>query len=109
LNISRQRLDELARAGRIPRQRIGRSWIYARSDLDAFKQAPRRKGGRSRKAEPADVQTWFEKMLATYRALSEEERQALEEWERTHLDGRSAGTSDWPGWEKYIGKRPEPS
>ncbi len=49
LGVSRQRLDELAELGRIPRRRIGRGWVYARADLDAFKQQPKSKGGRPKK------------------------------------------------------------
>ena len=51
LGVSRQRLDELAEGGRIPRRRIGRGWIYARADLDAFKRQPKSRGGRPRESD----------------------------------------------------------
>lgn len=50
---------------------------------------------------------WYAMMLGAVAAMPERERLALEEWERTHIDGHT-GTSDWPGWEKYIGKKPVP-
>ena len=52
---------------------------------------------------------WYDKMLETSAILSEEEKQAFDAWERTHVDGSGLfSTGDWPGWEKYIGKHPEP-
>ena len=51
---------------------------------------------------------WYGKMVAAYETMSEADRQELHEWERTHLDGRYVGTSDWPGWERLIGKQPDP-
>jgi hypothetical protein len=38
-------------------------------------------------------------------ALTESDRNLrlrLKRWERTHLDGHSIGTSDWPGWQDTI-------
>jgi excisionase family DNA binding protein len=46
LGITRQRLDELAQAGRIRRQRVGRNYVYRRSDLDVFKAEGPGKPGR---------------------------------------------------------------
>ena len=44
-------------------------------------------------------------MVGCYAAMPEEEKSALHAWEAVHVDGSGAlGTSDWPGWEKYIGK-----
>lgn len=51
---------------------------------------------------------WYGKMVNTAKTMPEHERQELKEWERANLDGRTVGTSDWPGWEKYIGKPPVP-
>lgn len=45
-------------------------------------------------------------IMGAYHAMPEKEKEALHEWERTHL-GHGFGTSDWPGWEKYIGKPPK--
>jgi hypothetical protein len=38
--------------------------------------------------------------------LNNEERAELDEWEKQNLDGSFVCTSDWPGWEKHIGRRP---
>ena len=51
---------------------------------------------------------WFENMVEAHKLLNDEERQQLAEWDRTRVDGSGAvGTADWPGWEKYVGKKPE--
>ncbi|WP_225856740.1 GIY-YIG nuclease family protein [Achromobacter xylosoxidans] len=44
-------------------------------------------------------------MSGCYSALSSAERERLHAWEAEHL-GKSGkyGTSDWPGWERYIGR-----
>ncbi|HVU26979.1 MAG TPA: GIY-YIG nuclease family protein [Verrucomicrobiae bacterium] len=49
---------------------------------------------------------WYGAMYGAYQAMPEEEKMALRVWERENLDGCKIGTSDWPGWEKYIGKPP---
>jgi excisionase family DNA binding protein len=46
LGVNRQRVNELARAGRIGRQVAGRYWVFTRAELEAFKSAPKSKGGR---------------------------------------------------------------
>jgi len=47
-------------------------------------------------------------MVGCYAAMPEEEKKLLHEWERLYVDGSGKyGTSDWPGWEKYIGKLKE--
>lgn len=44
-------------------------------------------------------------MVGCYSAMPEEERATLGAWEYEYVDGSGTyGTSDWPGWEKYIGK-----
>jgi len=46
-------------------------------------------------------------MVETHKLLSDEEKQDLAEWDQTKVDGSGkVGTADWPGWEKYIGKKP---
>src|SRR5271170_2792190 len=49
---------------------------------------------------------WYGAMYGVYQAMPEKEKMDLHEWERENLDGCTIGTSDWPGWEKYIGKPP---
>lgn len=39
-------------------------------------------------------------------AMPEEEREELIWWESENVDGHDVGTSDWPGWIKYIGLPP---
>jgi hypothetical protein len=46
---------------------------------------------------------WYGRMAAAFETMSEADKQELHEWERTHLDGRYIGTSDWPGWGRLIG------
>ncbi|WP_372240635.1 GIY-YIG nuclease family protein [Pseudomonas sp. R4-34-07] len=44
-------------------------------------------------------------MVGCYSALSIGEREYLHAWEAKFVDGSGEyGTSDWPGWQKYIGK-----
>lgn len=38
--------------------------------------------------------------------MTKEQRRELEEWEKENVYGRGTSTSDWPGWEKIIGKPP---
>ncbi len=49
---------------------------------------------------------WNAMLHGVSKAMTEEERAELLEWERSHLDGHSVGTHDWPGWRKYIGAPP---
>lgn len=51
---------------------------------------------------------YYAMMHGAYAAMPNDEKQSLEAWERAHLDGCTVATSDWPGWEKYIGPRPTP-
>jgi hypothetical protein len=54
------------------------------------------------------ILAWFENMVEAHKLLNDEERQQLAEWDRTRVDGSGkVGTADWPGWEKYVGKKPE--
>lgn len=53
-----------------------------------------------------DSLIYYEAMLAAHSLMSHEAREALRRWESENLDGRSRGTSDWPGWENYIGNPP---
>ena len=50
---------------------------------------------------------WSRKMMIAYASMPEEDRAALHEWERTHVDGRLVLTSDWPGWKRIIGIPPD--
>ncbi|MES2670191.1 MAG: GIY-YIG nuclease family protein [Pseudomonadota bacterium] len=50
-------------------------------------------------------------MYGCYEAMPEDQRVALHAWEAKYVDGSGTySTSDWPGWERYIGKfqLPEP-
>jgi 5-methylcytosine-specific restriction endonuclease McrA len=52
--------------------------------------------------------SYYTAMYGCFKAMPEHEKRALLEWERHNLDGCSVSTSDWPGWVKYIGHKPEP-
>ena len=49
---------------------------------------------------------WYAAMFGAGKAMSEGEMQGLLDWEAENLDGCTVGTSDWPGWGKYIGPKP---
>jgi hypothetical protein len=57
-------------------------------------------------ADTIEVYAWFTAMVGVAKALPADERDALVRWEAKNLGKRGVGTSDWPGWEKYIGIRP---
>ncbi len=47
-------------------------------------------------------------IIGCYQAMPQSERDELHNWEKKYVTGSGDYvTSDWPGWEKYIGKRPE--
>jgi excisionase family DNA binding protein len=46
LDMSRQRMIELAEGGKIPTRRAGKFWLFRKTDLDRWKAAPKDKGGR---------------------------------------------------------------
>jgi len=46
---------------------------------------------------------WFCAMIGASKAMPQSDVDSLQEWE--NQEGNA--TSDWPGWIKYIGKRPE--
>lgn len=56
--------------------------------------------------EAALYMMWYRAMRTTYEAMSLEEREHLHAWELENLPDSLLATSDWPGWEKYIGKPP---
>lgn len=52
---------------------------------------------------------WLAMMYGVHEAMPEEEKRELHKWEQQYVDGSGRyTTSDWPGWEKYIGKKPSP-
>ncbi len=52
LGVNRQRINELARSGRIGRQIAGRYWVFTRTELERFKSEPKNKGGRPKSESP---------------------------------------------------------
>ena len=46
LGVSVRRVNELAETRKIERRRIGTFWVYSKASLDAWKSAPKNKGGR---------------------------------------------------------------
>ena len=53
-----------------------------------------------------EFMAYMKRMVEAYEGMPEEEKEDLHRWEKEHLDGHSVATSDWPGWEKYVGKAP---
>lgn len=45
-------------------------------------------------------------MVGVGKAMSDEERHDLLDWETKNLDGFEIGTSDWPGWKRYLPAKP---
>jgi hypothetical protein len=71
--------------------------------------AERKRMYAERKKWQEKVLAWDDRMLETLETMPDEERQAFEEWEKANVDGAGRlGTDDWPGWEKYLGKKPKP-
>lgn len=52
---------------------------------------------------------WYGKMVEAYKSLPEEKKREIDAWEHANLNAQTVGTSDWPGWEELIGRRPEAS
>jgi len=46
-------------------------------------------------------------MMVAGKFLSEDQKRELQRWERENLDGHNTSTSDWPGWDAIIGKKPK--
>lgn len=44
--VSRQRINELASSGRLGKQVAGRYWVFTRDEVEAYRDAPKNKGGR---------------------------------------------------------------
>lgn len=52
---------------------------------------------------------WQGMLLGAHAAMSDSERAELAEWERQNVTGDgTCGTSDWPGWTKYLPPKPPP-
>jgi hypothetical protein len=50
---------------------------------------------------------WYGEMVAAYRErMTEADRAELSAWEAENLGGGVLGTSDWPGWKRFLPKRP---
>jgi hypothetical protein len=62
-----------------------------------------------RRASREALLEWYGKMVETHKSLPEEKKKELDEWERANLNGQTIETSDWPGWEELIGKKPDVS
>lgn len=62
----------------------------------------------ARKTYQVDYLVYSGMMVGCGAAMPAHEKESLEKWEAENLDGCTVGTSDWPGWEKYIGSKPVP-
>jgi hypothetical protein len=70
-------------------------------------KAKARNNSRSNRAFTEQMMSWVNRMMDAYKNMSPSQQKALTEWEAANLDGHSVGTSDWPGWESLIGKKPD--
>jgi hypothetical protein len=61
---------------------------------------------RAREAFRVELLSWYASMVAVGKAMPRSEMKKLLAWEHANLNGCTVSTSDWPGWEKYIGNRP---
>jgi hypothetical protein len=62
---------------------------------------------RRTKAFHARLLHWFAAMGRTLDGLPELERSDLWTWEKANIGPfKDLATSDWPGWQKYIGEKP---
>lgn len=53
------------------------------------------------------VINWYTRMVEAYKAMPEEEKRELEAWKKCNLHANSLSSiTDWPGWERYIGRKP---
>lgn len=53
-----------------------------------------------------ELMRWNQRMAAALRNLSAADESELREWQGQHRAGQGADNSDWPGWERLIGKKP---
>lgn len=51
-----------------------------------------------------ELMEWFGKMLECVETLPPDERSAFEQWDKQRPQG--VATSDWPGFDKYLPKKP---
>lgn len=50
---------------------------------------------------------WERRMDEIYQeVLTDEEKDALHEWEKANPEKSEGITASWPGWKKHIGKSP---
>lgn len=56
--------------------------------------------------ESSAYMEYTRRQFEAYETTLEEDKQRFHAFEGEHLGDGPTGTSDWPGWEKYIGKPP---
>jgi DNA-binding MarR family transcriptional regulator len=62
---------------------------------------------KARKEYRDDMISWYARMVEAFTKMPEADRRALKEWEAENLGDKRLATSDWPEWEKYVGKKPD--
>jgi DNA-binding MarR family transcriptional regulator len=70
------------------------------------KPTPAKIARKAKKEYRDNMISWFGRMVDAFTKMSEKDKQALKEWEAENLGDKRMATSDWPGWEKYVGKKP---
>jgi hypothetical protein len=54
-----------------------------------------------------EILNWYAKMADVYKTMSDTDREEFDEWERAQkMIEPSVDITNWPGWERYIGKKP---
>ena len=101
-------LNRVVRVGRTNRFDLTPLFDALSKAVDQEQKRDQKKAPRKSSKERKDtIFSWYEKMMQAQKLLTEDEKRELAEWDRTRVDGSGkVGTSDWPGWEKHIGRKP---
>lgn len=94
---------------------VGAKEFIVKPDMDALERAVERYLGSATKPASAIKRVdssrtllrvqWYSKMVEAYQSMPDFDRAQLEQWE--HANRAVADISEWPGWERFIGKKPE--
>lgn len=61
---------------------------------------------REKQSSTDEMLEWMTRMIQAFREMPRKDQKELLAWERENRDGNTVATSDWPGWERLIGKKP---
>lgn len=71
------------------------------------KKPPAKSARKANKEYRGNMLDWYARMVEASVKMSDDDRRALNEWETANLGGKNVATSDWPEWERLIGKKPD--